>query len=221
MGGICSTMSTSTTLPVQKFRPIVICGPSGVGKGTLIQKLFAEYPTIFGFSVSHTTRAPRPGEQHGVHYYFTPKDVMQKEVDDGLFIEHANVHGNLYGTSFQAVREVQNQGKCCVLDIDIQGARQVRSNKELNPLVLFVKPPTMDILEQRLRGRGTETEESIQLRLKNARKELEQYEKDDTHLFDDSIVNNDLDEAYVNLKQTIHKHLPELDLVKNQDSATK
>ncbi|KAF0975193.1 hypothetical protein FDP41_005946 [Naegleria fowleri] len=214
-------MSTSTTLPVQKFRPIVICGPSGVGKGTLIQKLFAEFPSIFGFSVSHTTRAPRPGEQHGVHYYFTQKDVMQKEIDDGLFIEHANVHGNLYGTSFQAVKEVQNQGKCCVLDIDIQGARQVRANKELNPLVLFVKPPSMDILEQRLRRRATETEESIQLRLKNARKELEQFEKDDTHLFDDSIVNNDLDEAYVSLKQTIHKHLPELDIVKNQDSATK
>ena len=215
MGGICSsTMSTSTatTTTIKLFRPIVICGPSGVVKGTLIQKLFAEYPNVFGFSVSHTTRAGRPGEEHGVHYYFSSKEVVQQDIDNGLFIEHAQVHGNIYGTSFQAVKEVQKQGKCCVLDIDIQGARQVRNNKDLDPLVLFVKPPSMDILEQRLRGRGTETEESIQLRLKNARKELEQFEQDDSKLFDDSIENNDLNQSYVSLKQTIKKHIPDLSI---------
>ncbi|EFC49116.1 guanylate kinase [Naegleria gruberi] len=205
-------MSTSTASTLQLFRPIVICGPSGVGKGTLIQKLFKEYPNIFGFSVSHTTRGPRPGEENGVHYYFSTKEIMQKEIDEGKFIEHANVHGNLYGTSFQAVKEVQTKGKCCVLDIDIQGARQVRNNKELNPLVLFVKPPSMDILEQRLRGRATETEESIQLRLKNARKELEEFEQDNTNLFDDSVENNDLDESYASLKLTIKKHIPTIQL---------
>jgi len=213
MGSYCSsTMATSTSTAKNVIRPIVICGPSGVGKGTLIHKLFDEFPSVFGFSVSHTTRKPRPGEKDGVDYHFAEKEAMQKEVDEGKFIEHANVHGNLYGTSFSAVRDVQNQGKCCVLDIDVQGARQVRGNKDLNPLVLFVKPPSMDILEQRLRGRATETEESIQLRLKNARSEIEQFEKDETGLFDDSVVNTELEEAYKNLKVTMKKHIPELQI---------
>lgn len=92
-------------------KPIVISGPSGVGKGTLINMLMKEFPSMFGFSVSHTTRAPREKEKDGVHYHFTDHDVMEKEINDGKFLEFARVHGNLYGTSMEAVEMVADAGK--------------------------------------------------------------------------------------------------------------
>lgn len=90
---------------------IVISGPSGVGKGTLISKLTEEFPSMFGFSVSHTTRAPRTNEQNGVHYHFTERSVMEKDIEDGKFLEFTSVHGNLYGTSVEAVEVVVDKGK--------------------------------------------------------------------------------------------------------------
>lgn len=98
-------------------KPIVISGPSGVGKGTLISKLMEEFPSMFGFSVSHTTRAPREKEQNGVHYHFTERSKMEKEIKDGKFLEFANVHGNLYGTSVEAVEVVADSGKVCMLHL--------------------------------------------------------------------------------------------------------
>ena len=92
-------------------KPIVISGPSGVGKGTLISKLMKEFPSTFGFSVSHTTRAPREKEQNGVHYHFSDRSVMEEEIKDGKFLEFASVHGNLYGTSVEAVEVVADAGK--------------------------------------------------------------------------------------------------------------
>lgn len=92
-------------------KPIVISGPSGVGKGTLIAKLMKEFPSMFGFSVSHTTRAPREKEKDGVHYHFTDRSVMEKAIKDGKFLEFAAVHGNLYGTSIEAVEVVADEGK--------------------------------------------------------------------------------------------------------------
>lgn len=92
-------------------KPIVISGPSGVGKGTLISMLMKEFPSMFGFSVSHTTRAPRDMEKNGVHYHFTEKSVMEKEIKNGKFLEFASVHGNLYGTSVEAVEVVADAGK--------------------------------------------------------------------------------------------------------------
>ncbi|MCI17332.1 guanylate kinase-like protein, partial [Trifolium medium] len=92
-------------------KPIVISGPSGVGKGTLISMLMKEFPSMFGFSVSHTTRAPRNMEKDGVHYHFTEKSVMEKEIKNGKFLEFASVHGNLYGTSVEAVEVVADAGK--------------------------------------------------------------------------------------------------------------
>ena len=105
--------------------PVVICGPSGVGKGTLIAKLMSKYEDAFGFCVSHTTRDPRPGEEEGVHYYFSTRPEVQNAVAEGLFLEHAEVHGNMYGTSLKAVADVSDLGKLAVLDIDVQGAEQV------------------------------------------------------------------------------------------------
>lgn len=109
--------------------PIVLAGPSGVGKGTIIGKIMQRFPNIFGFSVSHTTRAPRDGEENGVHYNFVSKSDMEEAIDKGEFIEYAKVHTNLYGTSFAAVEAVRKAGKICILDIDTQGVRNVKLSR--------------------------------------------------------------------------------------------
>ncbi|XP_052174480.1 guanylate kinase 2-like isoform X2 [Diospyros lotus] len=181
-------------------KPIVISGPSGVGKGTLISKLMKEFPEMFGFSVSHTTRAPRNKEEDGVHYHFTDLSVMEKDIKDGKFLEFASVHGNLYGTSVEAVEAVADAGKICILDIDVQGARSVRSTS-LEAIFIFISPPSFEELEKRLCKRGTETEEQIQKRLQNARTELEQGQS--PGLFDHILINDDLETCYENLKKLL------------------
>eukprot|EP01116_Phalansterium_solitarium_P017931 TRINITY_DN4568_c0_g1_i1.p1 TRINITY_DN4568_c0_g1~~TRINITY_DN4568_c0_g1_i1.p1 ORF type:complete len:287 (+),score=80.59 TRINITY_DN4568_c0_g1_i1:30-863(+) len=192
----------SASAPAKKAKPIpiAISGPSGVGKGTLITRLLKDYPNNFGFSVSHTTRKPREGEKDGVHYNFTTIESIKEEIDQGKFIEHANVHGNYYGTSKEAVEKVVNEGKVCVLDIDVQGCESVKRSG-IPCRFLFVQPPTLDELERRLRGRGTESEDRIVTRLTNARKEMEYLRKDG--FFDYVIVNDDLDQAYADLKKIV------------------
>ncbi|XP_072075842.1 guanylate kinase 2 isoform X4 [Arachis hypogaea] len=181
-------------------KPVVISGPSGVGKGTLISMLMKEFPSMFGFSVSHTTRAPRGMEKDGVHYHFTEKSVMEKEIKDGKFLEFASVHGNLYGTSVEAVEVVADAGKRCILDIDVQGARSVRSSS-LEAVFIFVCPPSMEELEKRLRDRGTETEEQILKRLRNAAAEIEQGKS--SNIFDFILYNDNLEECYEKLKKLL------------------
>ncbi|KAJ8570379.1 hypothetical protein K7X08_037351 [Anisodus acutangulus] len=181
-------------------KPIVISGPSGVGKGTLISKLMKEFPSMFGFSVSHTTRAPREKEQNGIHYHFTDRTVMEREIKDGKFLEFASVHGNLYGTSVEAVKVVADAGKRCILDIDVQGARSVKAST-LDAIFIFVSPPSFEELEKRLRARATETEEQIQKRLRNARAELEQGKS--SGLFYHILVNDDLETCYEKLKNIL------------------
>lgn len=181
-------------------KPIVISGPSGVGKGTLICKLMKEFPSTFGFSVSHTTRAPREKEVNGVHYHFTERSLMEKDIREGKFLESASVHGNLYGTSIQAVEAVADAGKRCILDIDVQGARSVRASS-LEAIFIFICPPSFDELEKRLRSRGTETEEQVQKRLRNAKAELEAGKT--PGLFNHILVNDDLESCYQNLKKLL------------------
>lgn len=185
---------------------VVIAGPSGVGKGTLIKMLREEFPKLFGFSVSHTSRAPRPGEKDGVHYHFTTAEQIVKDVTEGKFIEHAEVHGRHYGTSVAAVESVRNQGKICILDIDVQGCRAARA-KQLMAKYLFIAPPSLEELERRLRGRGTEEEEAILMRLANARKEMEA--KEEAGLFDIVVVNNDLEKAYAEIKEILNEDIAE------------
>ena len=235
------TAHAKNTLP----SALVVVGPSGVGKGTLINML-KDSSDKFGFSCSHTTRKPREGEQvsvfypliyehtvfyspfsfqrpfltsvhlslvpsfhtfsslplplppqDGIHYHFTDKETFEAEIAQGKFLEYAYVHNNIYGTSIAAVEAVAASGKCCILDIDVQGARQVRASG-LPAIFVFIAPPSLDELEQRLRGRGTETEEQITTRLRNAKQEMTSL--DEPGLYDYTLVNNDLTLCYRELQ---------------------
>ncbi|KAJ7043392.1 guanylate kinase/L-type calcium channel beta subunit [Mycena alexandri] len=196
------------------IRPLVLSGPSGVGKSTLLQRLFAEFPDKFGFSVSHTTRAPRPGETHGKQYFFVPVQEFKDLIAANAFIEHAEFSGNFYGTSFETVRLVHEQGRRCILDIEAQGVRQIKASA-LDPVYLFISPPSLAALRSRLQGRGTETDASVQKRLATALKEIEYAKEPNVH--DLVIVNDDLDRAYDLFKkvalgeQVVADPLPSLD----------
>ncbi|KAL4868194.1 hypothetical protein BDV12DRAFT_107106 [Aspergillus spectabilis] len=194
------SFSTMATSAVQKFRPVVVSGPSGTGKSTLLKRLFAEFPDTFGFSVSHTTRAPRPGEQHAREYYFTTKEDFLDLVSKNGFIEHAQFGGNHYGTSVQAVKDIAAKERICILDIEMEGVKQVKKT-DLNARFLFLAPPSVEELEKRLRGRGTETEESLQKRLTQAKSELEYAQQPGAH--DKIVVNDDLETAYKELRDYI------------------
>ncbi|KAG7342474.1 guanylate kinase [Nitzschia inconspicua] len=196
-----------TTSSENNLEPLVICGPSGVGKGSLIERLMQRYPDTFGFSVSHTTRSPRPGEVHGQHYFFSTLEEMQQEIEDGQFVEHANVHGNLYGTSKKAIERLQLENKITILDIDRQGVMTVKESGLLAKFI-FIAPPSLSILEERLRGRATETEEAIQRRMGNAVQEILYGETPGT--FDRIIVNDDLEEATQTLIDVLCEWYPQL-----------
>jgi len=190
------------------LRPIVICGPSGAGKGTLVESLLKSYPDDqFGFSVSHTTRKPRDGEIDGLHYNFASVEEMKKDIDSGKFIEYAAVHGNFYGTSFEAVKTIQSQNRVCILDIDVKhGVRNVKRSS-LHPYYIFIAPPSMEDLEARLRGRGTENEDDIQKRLKHAAEEMKHGKEGN---FDKYLVNDDLASASKELSETVKSWYPHL-----------
>lgn len=191
--------------------PLVICGPSGVGKGTVIESLRSRFPPeVFGFSVSHTTRQPRPGEAHGEHYHFTTQEDIQRDIEEGLFVEHALVHGNYYGTSKEAIEVLQRDDKITILDIDMQGVISVKESG-IAAKYVFIAPPSMIELENRLRGRKTETEEAIQKRLGNAAKEIEYGEKDGN--FDRLFVNNDVEQTVDEMVEVLTKWYPQLEEV--------
>lgn len=178
-------------------RPIVLSGPSGTGKSTLLKRLLAAYPNKFGFSVSNTTRAPRQGETDGVDYNFLTRPRFEALVDQGEFIEYAQFSGNLYGTTLSGVNKVTESGKTCILDIDSQGVLAMKKTN-LNARFLFIAPPSMEELERRLRSRKTDTEEAVTKRLKAAQGEMELSQRDGIH--DRIIVNDDLERAYQELK---------------------
>ncbi|KAL0901634.1 hypothetical protein ABMA27_006845 [Loxostege sticticalis] len=193
-------------------RPLVLCGPSGSGKSTLLKRLLKEFPDKFGFSVSHTTRNPRPGEKDGVHYHFTNKEDMTAAVAKGEFIETATFSGNMYGTSKRAVDDVRRTGKICVLDIEIEGVKQVKTT-DLDPLLVFVMPPSIEELERRLRARNTECEEALRKRLDTAIREIEfGKQPGNFHII---IMNDNLDKAYTDLREFISKNT----LDKDQETA--
>eukprot|EP00468_Gymnochlora_sp_CCMP2014_P002594 CAMPEP_0167763482 /NCGR_PEP_ID=MMETSP0110_2-20121227/13402_1 /TAXON_ID=629695 /ORGANISM="Gymnochlora sp., Strain CCMP2014" /LENGTH=198 /DNA_ID=CAMNT_0007650581 /DNA_START=164 /DNA_END=757 /DNA_ORIENTATION=+ len=180
--------------------PLIFCGPSGVGKGTLLRMLFSDFDGKFDFCVSHTTRKPRKGEIHGKHYYFVDKKKMEKAIAAGLFVEHASFAGNMYGTSVGSLCEVAASGKVPVLEVDIQGAIQLNEKKDLKPVFCFVKPPSYEQLESRLKHRGTEDPQKIERRLQRAKVELDFIDSADGKFFQIIFVNDKLDESYKYLK---------------------
>jgi len=176
----------------------VVAAPSGAGKSTLVKALLAEEPQL-AVSISHTTRAPRGQEQDGREYHFVDQGVFLRMVADGQFLEHAHVHGNWYGTSRRGVESLLAQGKDVVLEIDWQGALQIR---ELFPAaqLVFILPPSWDELAQRLRGRGEDLPEVIARRLEGARLEVSQAPK-----FDFVIINGSLDKALAELRAVVRE----------------
>lgn len=194
--------------------PIVICGPSGVGKGTLLARLFQACGDRSGYAVSHTTRAARPGEAEGKDYFFTDRASMLAAVARGEFLEHVEVHGNKYGTSYAAVRSVVDGGKVCVLDLDCQGVREImeRPRPGFAPLFVFVRPPSVEVLQLRLERRNTETASQIAGRVTTARGELlwAAGEAGDFGRFDGLVENADLDEATRALFELVARWHPHL-----------
>ena len=147
----------------------VVTGPSGAGKGTVLKKVMAATDHLY-FSISATTRAPRPGEVHGVHYHFITRESFAQLIREERLLEHAEYVGNFYGTPLDPVLEHLAQGDDVILEIEIQGAKQVKARYPEAALV-FIAPPSFDELERRLRGRGPETEETILRRMDTARRE--------------------------------------------------
>jgi guanylate kinase len=179
----------------------VITGPSGVGKGTLISKLLEAVPEL-ELSVSATTRTPRPGEQDGREYHFLSADEFERRVAEGDFLEHATYSGNRYGTLRSAVDERLEAGRSVVLEIELQGARQVRKAKP-EAVQIFIAPPDPGALRERLRGRGTDSDEAIELRLQTAEEELAAREE-----FPHQLVNDDVQKAAEKLEQLVRGELP-------------
>jgi guanylate kinase len=168
--------------------PIVLSAASGTGKTTLGQRLIKRFPEI-KLSVSYTTRAPRPGEQNGVDYYFVSTTQFEEMVHQNAFIEWAQVHGNMYGTAFSEVSRRLDQGDDVLLDIDVQGGKSIRDRLP-DSLLVFLLPPSLAELRRRLSSRGTDSAEQVQLRLLNARREIEA-----ATIYDYLVINDDIDSA--------------------------
>ena len=184
---------TSTTPPADG-RLTVLTGPSGVGKGTLVTLLLERHPQIW-LSVSATTRAPRQGEEEGRSYFFLSRQDFEQRVAAGGLLEWAEFAGNLYGTPRQPVEEQLAQGRPVLLEIELEGARQVRRSFPAG-FQVFLEPPSFEELERRIRGRGTDSEEAIARRLERARVELAAAPE-----FDARLVNGDLETTLAELER--------------------
>jgi guanylate kinase len=171
----------------------IISAPSGGGKGTLISAVLKELENVV-LSISFTTRPMRQGEKHGKDYFFVSHEEFENLMKEGEFLEYAEVHGNFYGTSKKLVESKLNQGYDVILEIDVQGALTV---KKIAPesIGIFIMPPSFEVLQQRLLKRGTETKESLKIRLENAKKEVKYYEN-----FDYVVINDNLEVAVESLK---------------------
>ncbi|KAL3320707.1 guanylate kinase [Cichlidogyrus casuarinus] len=185
---------------MRKLRPLVISGPSGAGKSTLLNLLFKKYESCFAFSVSHTTRGPRPGEEDGKHYYFTNREEFNGLIEKDEFLEHAEFAGNLYGTSKRSVDSITSSGKICVLDVDLAGVKSIY-NSQLDAKFVFVRPPSLENLKQRLIDRKTETEETISKRLARALADMEFADSAaGKNIYDLIVINDKLEDALQQLE---------------------
>ena len=177
----------------------VVSGPSGVGKGTINKKLFEEFGDRIAYSVSATTREPREGEENGREYFFISRQEFESRVANNEFLEHAEYTGNCYGTPCAYVIDLLQKGVSVILEIDVQGARQVKARMP-ESVSVFILPPSFEELERRLRGRGTESPEKIEKRLAAAKEEMAHAPE-----YDYQIVNDTLDAAYARLRDIYMK----------------
>ena len=174
----------------------IISAPSGSGKSTLTNDLLKLVPNL-EFSISYTTRSPRGSEQNGKHYHFVPMQEFDRMVRDGEFLEHANVHGNCYGTARHYLREAGRNGRDLLLDIDVQGAAHIKQTLT-DAISIFVLPPDRHTLEWRLRNRSEDPEDVIQRRLINASREISEYDK-----YDYVLINDKLEESCEKLRAIV------------------
>lgn len=175
----------------------VISGPAGAGKGTLRAELFKMVDGL-AYSVSCTTRQPRPGEQDGRDYHFIDRDEFMRQVERGEFLEHADVHGNLYGTRRSDVEAALASGRDIVLEIDVQGEAEVK-RKMPEAMTIFISPPSIEELRRRLVGRGTESPESVERRMRDAEDEMSRASE-----YDAVILNDDVARASRELAELVH-----------------
>lgn len=201
-----TSQQNSSMSGASRPKPVLIfAGPSGVGKSTLIHRLLDENPDRLAYSISHTTRLPRNDEQNRVDYSFVTDADFARMVSANEFVEHAHVHGNSYGTSFAAVEDVLSDGRVCILDLDVQGIKTVRAKQSLDwdSRFVWIAPPSLAILEDRLRRRGTETEHTLNVRLQTAMREIEFAAT--TDVFDLIVVNDDFERAYIELRDYVSR----------------
>ena len=175
----------------------IISAPSGCGKTTLLKELF-KCVCGLGISISHTTRNPRPGEEAGVDYHFIDRTHFLQMQDAGQFVESASVHGNFYGTAINSIEKLVNDGFDVVLDIDVQGMKQVKSSSQFDVVTVFILPPSIKELEIRLRNRQSDSDSVIKKRLDNAANEIAQ-----AYLYDYLILNDQISDATVKLATII------------------
>lgn len=177
----------------------IVSGPSGAGKGTLVRALLDRVPDLW-LSISATTRPPRPGELEGVHYFFLTRKEFERKIETGGLLEWAEVHGNRYGTPREVVERKIAEGRQVVLEIDPQGAQQVKERLP-ESILIFVKAPTLEDLRERLKGRGSETPEQIETRMARAIEEMEL-----AGMYDFVITNDDVSRATDELVHIIDSH---------------
>ncbi|MEX0686611.1 MAG: guanylate kinase [Balneolales bacterium] len=181
---------------------IVLVAPSGAGKTSLSQRLIKDFPNL-AFSVSATTRKPRDDEKDGIDYHFISPREFQEGIDNDRFLEWEEIYGGVrYGTPYSEVENNHNSGYFTLLDIEVNGALNVKKRYENECLTVFIKPPSLEVLEKRLKKRGTENEQSLKMRLDRARLELQM-----EHKFDKIIVNDDFDQAYKDLKKLVEQYI--------------
>jgi guanylate kinase len=189
-------MQTESDPRPNDFLLLIVSSPSGAGKTTLCSRLRAELPDL-RFSVSHTTRKPRPNEVNGREYHFIDAATFEHMIREGAFAEWARVHGNLYGTSVAEIEAARTNARGVLFDIDYQGARQIKARMP-EAVGVFILPPSLAELERRLRGRGTEDEPTTRRRLEAAKGEIEHY-----GFFDYVVVNDDIERAYGDLRAVV------------------
>ncbi|MGL5647541.1 MAG: guanylate kinase [Clostridium sp.] len=188
---------------------LVISGPSGAGKGTICKALLEKHNDLH-ISVSATTRSPREGEVDGVNYHFLTKETFKEKIEKNEFLEYAEVYGNFYGTPKTDVQKLLNSGKNVILEIDIQGALKVKENSE-DGIFIFILPPSMEILKQRIINRGSETPESLMTRFKAAYKEINYISK-----YNYAVVNDEVDLAVSKIEAIITTEKCRVDRIKDK-----